>query len=198
MDNLTQNSRLLQEKWAPVLNHEGLPEIKDQYKRAVTAVLLENQEKAIQEQYMVEGQRALLTEASPTSNTGSAAGASPATGLSGAATGAGARAGFDPVLISLVRRSTPQLIAYDVVGTQPMTGPTGLVFFMKSNYVNKSGTIVDTHGEALFDEAATGQSGSGSANDVDGVDMITIPTDWCHEIEVLKECIIENSESQQE
>ena len=93
MDNLTQNSRLLQEKWAPVLNHEGLPEIKDHYKRAVTAVLLENQEKAIQEQYAVEGQRALLTEASPTSNTGSAADSA---GLTGAATGAGARAGVRP------------------------------------------------------------------------------------------------------
>ena len=171
MDNLTQNSRLLQEKWAPVLNHEGLPEIKDQYKRAVTAVLLENQEKAIQEQYMVEGQRALLTEATPTSNTGSAVDSA---GLTGAATGAGARAGFDPVLISLVRRSTPQLIAYDIVGTQPMTGPTGLVFFMKSNYVEDGGEIGN---EALFDEAATGQSGSGSANAVPGVDSAAAATD---------------------
>jgi len=171
MTNLTQNSRLLQEKWAPVLNHEGLPEIKDQYKRAVTAVLLENQERAIQEQYAIEGNRALLTEATPTSNTGSAVDSA---GLSGAATGAGARAGFDPVLISLVRRSTPQLIAYDIVGTQPMSGPTGLVFFMKSNYVEDGGTV---GAEALFNAAATGHSASTSNQAVPGPDSTASKTD---------------------
>ncbi len=115
----------LQEKWQPVLQHPDLPEIKDPYKRAVTTVILENQEKAMAED------RSFLSEAAPASNT---------TGV----------ANWDPILISLVRRAMPSLIAYDVCGVQPMTGPTGLIFAMKARYQSQtSGT------EALFNEANT-------------------------------------------
>tara|TARA_Y100000593_G_scaffold54218_1_gene101376 strand:+ start:8645 stop:10135 length:1491 start_codon:yes stop_codon:yes gene_type:complete len=169
MEHLQQNSRLLQEKWAPVLNHEGLPEISDKYKRAVTAVLLENQEKAIQEQALVEGGHSTGLLQETTVNTGSATnGESPGFGSSAAANTA-KRAGYDPILISLVRRSTPQLIAYDIVGTQPMSGPTGLVFFMKSNYVSQGDNSASkaTGNEALFDEAST--QFSGRPNTVDAM-----------------------------
>jgi hypothetical protein len=137
------NAEHLQEKWAPILNHEGLGGIQDAHKRMVTAVLLENQEKAIREE------REFLSEA-PTNSTGS----------SGATAGfsAGASsptAGFDPVLISLIRRAMPNLVAYDLAGVQPMNGPTGLIFAMRSRYSTQSGT------EALFDEADTGFSNSG-------------------------------------
>jgi hypothetical protein len=114
----------LQEKWQPVLEHPDLPEIKDPYKRAVTTVILENQEKAMAED------RGFLTEAAPATNT---------TGVQN----------WDPILISLVRRAMPSLIAYDICGVQPMTGPTGLIFAMKARYVSQAGT------EALFNEANT-------------------------------------------
>tara|TARA_B100001750_G_scaffold245333_1_gene264723 strand:- start:1955 stop:3274 length:1320 start_codon:yes stop_codon:yes gene_type:complete len=113
----------LQEKWQPVLQHPDLPEIKDSYRRAVTTVILENQEKAMRED------AAFLSEAAPTNATGSAI------------------ANWDPILISLVRRAMPSLIAYDICGVQPMTGPTGLIFAMKARYQSQSGT------EALFNEA---------------------------------------------
>ena len=137
------NAEHLQEKWAPILNHEGLGGIQDAHKRMVTAVLLENQERMLREE------REFLSEA-PTN----------ATGSSGATAGfsAGASsptAGFDPVLISLIRRAMPNLVAYDLAGVQPMNGPTGLIFAMRSRYTNQSGT------EALFDEADTGFSNSG-------------------------------------
>ena len=106
------NTEQLQEKWAPVLSHGDLPEIKDSYKKAVTTQLLENQEKFLREERM-------LTEA-PTN-------AGP---INTPTTGAGNVAGFDPVLISLIRRSMPNLIAYDICGVQPMNGPTGLIFAM--------------------------------------------------------------------
>ena len=102
------NTEQLQEKWAPVLSHGDLPEIKDSYKKAVTTQLLENQEKFLREERM-------LTEA-PTN-------AGP---INTPTTGSGNVAGFDPVLISLIRRSMPNLIAYDICGVQPMNGPTGL------------------------------------------------------------------------
>ena len=137
------NAEYLQEKWAPILNHEGLGGIQDAHKRMVTAVLLENQERILREE------REFLSEA-PTN----------ATGSSGATAGfsAGASsptAGFDPVLISLIRRAMPNLVAYDLAGVQPMNGPTGLIFAMRSRYTNQSGT------EALFDEANTSFSNSG-------------------------------------
>ena len=126
-------SETLQEKWQPVLEHADLPEIKDAYRRAVTTVILENQEKALRED------RAFLGEAAPTNSTGSAI------------------ANWDPILISLVRRSMPNLIAYDICGVQPMTGPTGLIFAMKSRYASQGGT------EALFNEADTDFSARNAA-----------------------------------
>jgi len=132
----TPNSDHLQEKWAPLLDYEGLDPIKDPHRRAVTAALLENQEQAIREE------REFLSEASPTNNTGSDGGTA---GFS--ATASGATQGFDPVLISLIRRSMPNLVAYDLAGVQPMTGPTGLIFAMRSRFESMTGA------EALFDEA---------------------------------------------
>jgi len=146
-------SQQLQEKWAPVLEHGDLPRIEDNYKRAVTSILLENQERVIREE------RQILSEAIPTMSTGSnnavagaGAGAGNA-GFSSDATAAGPVAGFDPVLISLIRRAMPNLVAYDLAGVQPMSGPTGLIFAMRSRYTNQSGS------EALFDEANTAFSG---------------------------------------
>jgi len=131
------NAEQLQEKWAPVLNHDGLPEIKDNYRKSVTAILLENQEKALKEE------RAVLTEA-PT-NVGP---------INTQTTGAGAVYGFDPILISLIRRAMPKLIAYDIAGVQPMSGPTGLIFAMRSRYTNQTG------GEAFFNEPDAQFSGT--------------------------------------
>ena len=150
------NAEHLQEKWAPLLNYEGLEEIKDSHRRAVTAVLLENQEKFLRdEQAFASGTN--LTEAVPT-NSANAAGASG--GFSGSATAAGPVAGFDPVLISLIRRSMPNLVAYDLAGVQPMSGPTGLIFAMRSRYNNQSGN------ETFFDEVDTAFSGQSSGNDL--------------------------------
>jgi hypothetical protein len=128
-------------KWQPVLEHPDLPAIDNPYKKNVTAVLLENQEQ-------------FLSEA-PT-NSGMAAGA-----LGDNTHGAGGVQSFDPVLISLVRRSMPNLVAYDICGVQPMTGPTGLIFALKSNYV---GSALEGRGgrqtEALFNEANVDYAGS--------------------------------------
>jgi hypothetical protein len=138
------NSDKLMEKWGPLLNAESCDPIKDSHRKAVTAVLLENQERFLREQSAFE-QGGMLTEA-PT-NSANAAGASG--GFGGGAAAAGPVAGFDPVLISLIRRSMPNLVAYDLAGVQPMNGPTGLIFAMRSRYSNQSGT------EALFDEPDT-------------------------------------------
>ena len=116
-------SEQLQEKWSPLLDYEGLDPIKDTHRRAVTAVLLENQEKFLKEEQAFS-QGVSLMEAPPT-NSGNAAGASG--GFGGGATATGPAAGFDPVLISLIRRSMPNLVAYDLAGVQPMSGPTGLI-----------------------------------------------------------------------
>jgi hypothetical protein len=139
-------SEQLQEKWAPILDYQGLDSIKDSHRRAVTAVLLENQEKFLREQSAFETSGAFLTEASPTNSAGTG-------GFTGGATAAGPTAGFDPVLISLIRRSMPNLIAYDICGVQPMSGPTGLIFAMRSRYTNQSGT------EAFFNEVDSAFSG---------------------------------------
>ncbi len=149
------HSEHLQEKWAPLLDYQGLDPIKDSHRRAVTAVLLENQEKFCREQSAFDnGSMGLLME-SPT-NSGNAAGAQGAFGGGGAA---GPTAGFDPVLISLIRRSMPNLVAYDLAGVQPMSGPTGLIFAMRSRYTNQSGK------EAFFDEVDTAFSGTDSGFD---------------------------------
>ena len=125
----------LQEKWAPLLEAEGVDKITDPHRRAVTAVLLENQEKFLKdEQAFAQG---TITEASPT-NSANAAGASGGFGADSAA--GGPTAGFDPVLISLIRRSMPNLVAYDLAGVQPMSGPTGLIFAMRSRYKDQSGS----------------------------------------------------------
>lgn len=122
----------LQEKWQPVLEHNDLPEINDSYRKAVTTVILENQEKALRED------RGFLGEAAPTNATGNSVD------------------NWDPIMISLVRRAMPNLIAYDVAGVQPMTGPTGLIFAMRSRYTNQTGT------ESAFNEADTDFSGAGT------------------------------------
>ena len=141
-------SEQLQEKWAPLLNHEGLDKIDDSHKRAVTAVLLENQEKFLREQQAFASSGSFLSEQpnvnTDPSSTGNA-------GFSGS--GASPVAGFDPVLISLIRRSMPNLVAYDLAGVQPMSGPTGLIFAMRSKYSTQGGS------EAFFDEADTSFSG---------------------------------------
>jgi hypothetical protein len=144
-------SEHLQEKWAPLLNYEGLDSIKDSHRRAVTAVLLENQERFLREQSSFETAGSFLTEA-PTNAVGNG-------GFTGGSAAAGPTAGFDPVLISLIRRSMPNLIAYDIAGVQPMSGPTGLIFAMRSRYVNQSGT------EAFFNEADSAFSGQPAGRD---------------------------------
>ena len=132
-------SETYEKKWQPVLEHPDLPKIEDTYKRAVTATILENQERAAKED------NAFLSEAAPTNATGASI------------------ANWDPILISLVRRAMPNLIAYDIAGVQPMTGPTGLIFAMRSRYATQAGT------EALFDEADTDFSGRNAAgSSVDG------------------------------
>jgi hypothetical protein len=138
------NKQALLEKWAPVLDHEAAPEIKDSYRKFVTAVLLENQERDN------VSQRQALFEATHAN----AGGSGLAMGAAGASTGT--VAGYDPVLISLVRRAMPQLMAYDVCGVQPMNLPTGLIFAMKSRYTSQSGT------EALFNEADSDFGGAGT------------------------------------
>ena len=144
-------SEQLQEKWAPLLNHEGCDKISDPHRRAVTAVLLENQEKFMREQSAFS-ESGMLNEA-PTNAVGDG-------GFTGSSAAAGPTAGFDPVLISLIRRSMPNLVAYDLAGVQPMSGPTGLIFAMRSRYTNQSGT------EAFFNEPDTAFSGQDAGNDL--------------------------------
>jgi len=146
------NTEYLQEKWAPILDYDGLDPIKDSHRRSVTAILLENQEKELREE------RSFLSEA-PTVNTNTGANA----GFSANAADAGPVAGFDPVLISLIRRSMPNLVAYDLAGVQPMNGPTGLIFAMRSRYTNQGGD------EAFFNEVDSAFSGqSASFNNTQG------------------------------
>ena len=131
-------SEAIQQKWQPVLDHPELPKVTDGYKRAVTAMVLENQEKALKED------AAFLSEAAPANATGSNV------------------QNWNPILISLVRRALPNLIAYDVCGVQPMSGPTGLIFAMRSRYATQAG------GEALFDEADSDFSGRNAAGSATG------------------------------
>ena len=145
------NYQQLTEKWAPLLDHEGSDPIKDSHRRNVTAVLLENQEQMLREENAFQS----LTEASPTNSAGTG-------GFSGGSAAGGPVAGFDPVLISLIRRAMPNLVAYDLAGVQPMSGPTGLIFAMRSRFTNQSGT------EALFDEPDTSFSGQNSSQNLTG------------------------------
>jgi hypothetical protein len=146
------NAEYLQEKWAPILDYDGLDTIKDAHRRSVTAILLENQERELREQ------QEFLSE-TPTNWTNS--GASGA-GFGGSAQGfsAGPTAGFDPVLISLIRRSMPNLLAYDLCGVQPMNGPTGLIFAMRTRYNGQAGT------EAFYNEADSAFSGQNEGFDL--------------------------------
>jgi len=134
------NAQALTEKWAPVLGHEGSSAITDNYRKSVTAVLLENQERFMREE------RGMLAEAGGAA--GNSAGAIGGNALSGSGltTQTGGLAGFDPVMISLIRRAMPNLVAYDICGVQPMSGPTGLIFAMKSHYEGRGGA------EALYNE----------------------------------------------
>ena len=137
----------LQKKWAPVLEHEGLESIKDPYKKAVTALVLENQQREMAAAHSQLNETAQST--APTNVTGS--------GISN----------YDPILISLVRRALPNLIAYDVAGVQPMTGPTGLIFAMRARYDAQSGSPSNAN-EAFYNEANTKFSGVGSENNLYG------------------------------
>jgi hypothetical protein len=138
-------SENLQNKWESVLDHPDMPKIADPYRKAVTAVILENQA-----QEMIKESGILQETGSPTNFAGTG-------GFGGGAAAAGPVAGFDPILISLVRRSLPNLIAYDVCGVQPMTGPTGLIFAMRTRYAGQTGT------EAFYNEANTAFSGANGA-----------------------------------
>jgi hypothetical protein len=143
----------IQNKWAPVLDHDGLGSIKDQHRRSVTAIMLENTERALTES-AAHGSYQTLTETSSTTPVNFM-------GASSSTAGAGGIDTFDPVLISLVRRSMPNLIAYDICGVQPMTGPTGLIFAMRSRYANQTG------GETFYNEVNTAFTGAGGLTGVD-------------------------------
>jgi len=143
------NAQALTEKWSPVLSHEGSTPIKDNYRKAVTAVLLENQEKFLREE------RGMLSEVAV--NSAGAIGVNALSG-SGLDTKTGGLAGFDPVLISLIRRAMPNLVAYDICGVQPMSGPTGLIFAMKAHYETRTGP------EALFNEPDSNFSAGSDAS----------------------------------
>lgn len=133
-------SEQLVKKWQPVLEHPELPKVTDSYKKAVTAVILENQERALRED------RAFISEAAPQNSTD-----------------ASYVQNWDPILISLVRRAMPNLIAYDIAGVQPMTGPTGLIFAMRAKYTSQGSSS-----EALFDAADTDYSGRNKAGSATG------------------------------
>ena len=139
----------LEQKWAPVLDHAGANPIKDSYRRAVTALVLENQEKAMAE----EGR--MLNEVTNSVGTG---------GYGGGATAGGPVAGYDPILISLVRRALPNLMAYDIAGVQPMTGPTGLIFAMRS----RRGDDRTGSSETFFDEVLTSFTSQNAAGTMAG------------------------------
>ena len=136
----------LQEKWQPVLEHPELPKIEDSYRRAVTTVILENQEKALNED------RSFMAETAPTN-------------FGGSGTNNASLDTWDPILISLVRRAMPNLIAYDICGVQPMTGPTGLIFAMRARFASMDGA------EALADEAIPDISNQNAAGTIGGGDI---------------------------
>ena len=143
----------LVEKWNPLLDHEAIPSISDSYKKKCTAILLENQEKALREQYLVE---------SPVNGMGG--GGFQVSQAAGSANSA--LAGYDPILISLVRRSMPNLMAYDLAGVQPMSAPTGLIFAMRSRYTQQANSAAASGAgrEALFQEAFAKFGGSGNTS----------------------------------
>ena len=154
------NAEQLQEKWKPLLEHDGIDSIKDNHRKAVTAVLLENQERFLSEE------KSFLQE-QPTMNVGS-------NGYQSGATATGPVAGFDPVLISLIRRSMPNLVAYDLAGVQPMNAPTGLIFAMRSRYVDNPDGNKMLGTEAFFNEPDSAFSGQNQENTyTDGMGSVT-------------------------
>ena len=154
------NAEQLQEKWKPLLEHDGIDAIKDNHRKAVTAVLLENQERFLSEE------RSFLQE-QPTMQVGNG-------GYTSGATATGPVAGFDPVLISLIRRSMPNLVAYDLAGVQPMNAPTGLIFAMRSRFVDGTNANNMLGTEALFNEPDSAFSGQNQENDLtDGFTSVT-------------------------
>jgi len=159
------NYQQLVEKWGPVLEHESFSPISDSHRRAVTATVLENTERALMESGdLSANMTSLLSEASPTNDAGTG-------GYGGGSTAGGPTAGYDPILISLVRRAVPNLIAYDICGVQPMTGPTGLIFAMRARYGSQAGD------EALFNEADTDFAGTGThANTIPNANPALVTT----------------------
>ena len=153
MDNYTR----LVEKWEPILAHESFSPISDSHRRAVTATILENTEKALAETGDLSANMTSLLSEAPTNDVGTTG------GFTGGSAAAGPGAGYDPILISLVRRAVPNLIAYDICGVQPMTGPTGLIFTMRARYGSQGGA------EAMYNEADTDFAGAGThANTLPG------------------------------
>ena len=159
------NYQQLVEKWSPILEHDSFSPITDSHKKAVTATILENTERALSESGdLSANMTSLLSEAAPTNDAGTG-------GFGAGATAAGPNAGYDPILISLVRRAVPNLIAYDICGVQPMTGPTGLIFAMRARYGSQAGD------EAFYNEADTDFSGAGThANTLPNANSALITT----------------------
>lgn len=157
MDNYTR----LVEKWEPILAHESFSPITDNHRKAVTATILENTERALAETGDLSANMTSLLSEAPTNDAGTG-------GFGGGSAAGGPTAGYDPILISLVRRAVPNMIAYDICGVQPMTGPTGLIFAMRAKYGTQAG------GDALFNEADTDFAGDGThANTLPGAAVTT-------------------------
>jgi hypothetical protein len=158
----------IQKKWAPVLDHDALGKIGDPHRRSVTAVVLENTEKALREAHVAGGYQSLTETTSllPVNNMGA----------SSSTQGTGGIDTFDPVLISLVRRAMPNLIAYDICGVQPMTGPTGLIFAMRSRYSSNTYTVQTSGAETFYNEVNTAFSSVVNGNNTLGQNFTgTIP-----------------------
>ena len=157
----------LNTKWKPVLDHPDLPEIKDAHRRAVTAICLEN----VEQQYQADGQTGMLSEGTPVTGMLTTT----AVGVGGAAGGTDAgQVGIDfadPVLISMVRRAMPQLIAYDVCGVQPMSGPTGLIFALRARTDSQSGAelLYNEAGHTTQDKTSGAATGTGDIKNVPGL-----------------------------
>ncbi len=157
MDNYTR----LVEKWEPILAHESFSPITDNHRKAVTATILENTERALAETGDLSANMTSLLSEAPTNDAGTG-------GFGGGSAAGGPTAGYDPILISLVRRAVPNMIAYDICGVQPMTGPTGLIFAMRAKYGTQAGA------DALFNEADTDFAGDGThANTLPGGSVTT-------------------------
>ena len=145
------NYQALVEKWGPVLEHDSFTNIKDQHRKSVTATVLENTQKAlVSEGDLSANMTSLLSEATHVNDAGTG-------GFGADSTATGPTAGYDPILISLVRRAMPNLIAYDIAGVQPMTGPTGLIFAMRSTHTTQAAA-----NEVFYNEADTDFSGTGA------------------------------------